>query len=67
MDDLLAKFATEAGESLAELDVALLTLEQAPGDAQALGRAGRGCSKKSSRSVRNLGLKDSKPSFIPER
>ncbi len=41
MDDLLAEFVTEAGESLAELDVALLKLEQAPGDAETLGRVFR--------------------------
>ena len=32
MDDLLADFLTETNEGLAELDTALLRLEQAPGD-----------------------------------
>jgi len=36
MDGLLAEFVPEAGESLAELDAALLKLEQAPGDAETL-------------------------------
>jgi two-component system, chemotaxis family, sensor kinase CheA len=37
MDDLLADFLTETSESLAELDVALLTLERTPTDANTLG------------------------------
>jgi len=37
MDDLLADFLTETNESLAELDVALLTLERAPNDANTVG------------------------------
>ncbi|WP_158924877.1 chemotaxis protein CheW [Acidisphaera sp. S103] len=37
MDDLLADFLTETNESLAELDVALLTLERTPDDAETLG------------------------------
>ena len=37
MDDLLAEFLTEANESLAGLDEALLTLERAPGDAATVG------------------------------
>jgi hypothetical protein len=37
MDDVLAEFVTEACESLAELDAALLKLEQAPGDTETLG------------------------------
>jgi two-component system chemotaxis sensor kinase CheA len=41
MDDLLAEFVTEAGESLAELDIALLKLEQTPSDAETLGRVFR--------------------------
>jgi two-component system chemotaxis sensor kinase CheA len=36
MDDLLADFLTETNESLAELDVALLTLERTPDDADTL-------------------------------
>jgi two-component system, chemotaxis family, sensor kinase CheA len=36
MDDLLADFLTETNESLAELDVALVRLEQSPGDQQTL-------------------------------
>ncbi|HYZ24385.1 MAG TPA: chemotaxis protein CheW [Rhodopila sp.] len=36
MDDLLADFLTETNESLAELDVALVTLERAPDDAETL-------------------------------
>jgi two-component system, chemotaxis family, sensor kinase CheA len=36
MDDLLADFLTETNESLAELDVALVTLEQTPDDAGTL-------------------------------
>jgi two-component system, chemotaxis family, sensor kinase CheA len=36
MDDLLADFLTETNESLAELDVALLTLERTPDDAETL-------------------------------
>ncbi|HVZ09041.1 chemotaxis protein CheW [Rhodopila sp.] len=37
MDELLADFLTETNESLAELDSALVKLEQAPDDAQTLG------------------------------
>jgi two-component system chemotaxis sensor kinase CheA len=37
MDDLLSDFLTETSESLAELDVALLTLERTPDDANTLG------------------------------
>ena len=36
MDDLLTDFLTETNESLAELDVALLTLERMPDDAATL-------------------------------
>ena len=36
MDDLLTDFLTETNESLAELDVALLTLERTPDDAETL-------------------------------
>jgi len=36
MDDLLAEFLTETGESLAELDLALVKLEKAPDDAPTL-------------------------------
>ena len=36
MDDLLADFLTETNESLAELDVALVTLERTPDDADTL-------------------------------
>src|SRR5215469_8556145 len=36
MDDLLADFLTETGESLADLDVALVKLEQTPDDAATL-------------------------------
>ena len=36
MDDLLAEFLTETNENLAELDVALVTLERAPDDAATL-------------------------------
>ena len=36
MDDLLADFLTETNESLAECDLALLKLEQDPGDAATL-------------------------------
>lgn len=36
MDDLLADFLTETNESLAELDLALVKLERAPGDAPTL-------------------------------
>ncbi len=36
MDELLADFLTETNENLAELDVALLTLERAPDDANTL-------------------------------
>ena len=36
MDDLLSDFLTETNESLAELDVALVTLERTPGDAETL-------------------------------
>ena len=36
MDELLADFLTETGESLAELDVALIKLERAPDDAPTL-------------------------------
>jgi len=36
MDDLIADFLTETGESMAELDVALVTLEQTPDDAGTL-------------------------------
>src|SRR3954462_2728344 len=36
MDDLLADFLTETNESLAELDVAVLTLERTPDDAETL-------------------------------
>ncbi|HEX2943440.1 MAG TPA: chemotaxis protein CheA, partial [Rhodopila sp.] len=36
MDDLLADFLTETNESLAELDVALVTLERSPDDAATL-------------------------------
>ena len=36
MDELLAEFLTEAGESLSALDEALLTLERVPGDAATL-------------------------------
>ncbi|MSP01383.1 MAG: hybrid sensor histidine kinase/response regulator [Acetobacteraceae bacterium] len=36
MDELLADFLTETNESLAELDVALLTLERTPDDANTL-------------------------------
>ena len=36
MDDLLVDFLTETNESLAELDVALLTLERTPDDANTL-------------------------------
>jgi two-component system, chemotaxis family, sensor kinase CheA len=37
MDDLLADFLTETNESLADLDVALVNLEQTPNDANTLG------------------------------
>ena len=37
MDDLLADFLTETDESLAELDVALVTLERTPNDEATLG------------------------------
>ncbi len=37
MDDLLSDFLTETNESLAELDVALVTLERTPNDAETLG------------------------------
>ena len=37
MDDLISDFLTETNESLAELDVALLTLERTPDDANTLG------------------------------
>ncbi len=37
MDDLLADFLTETNESLAELDVALVTLERTPNDEATLG------------------------------
>ena len=36
MDDLLADFLTETNESLAELDLALVTLERTPDDAETL-------------------------------
>ncbi len=36
MDELLAEFLTETGESLAELDLALIKLERAPDDAPTL-------------------------------
>src|SRR5450755_3838718 len=36
MDDLLADFLTEANESLADLDLALVRLERSPDDAQTL-------------------------------
>ncbi len=36
MDDLLTDFLTETNESLAELDVALITLERTPDDAETL-------------------------------
>ncbi len=36
MDDLLAEFLSETAESVAELDLALVRLEQAPGDAATL-------------------------------
>jgi two-component system, chemotaxis family, sensor kinase CheA len=36
MDDLLADFLTETNENLAELDVALVTLERTPDDAETL-------------------------------
>ena len=36
MDDLLSEFLTEASESLAELDLALVKLETAPGDSATL-------------------------------
>ena len=36
MDDLLADFLTETNESLADLDVALVKLEQTPDDAATL-------------------------------
>ena len=36
MDDLLTDFLTETNESLAELDVALITLERTPDDADTL-------------------------------
>ena len=36
MDDLLADFLTETNESLAELDLALVTLERTPDDADTL-------------------------------
>ena len=36
MDDLLADFLTETNENLAELDVALVTLERTPDDAATL-------------------------------
>ena len=36
MDDLLSDFLTETNESLAELDVALITLERTPDDAETL-------------------------------
>jgi two-component system chemotaxis sensor kinase CheA len=36
MDDLLADFLTETNENLAELDLALVTLERTPGDAATL-------------------------------
>jgi len=38
MDDLLAEFLTETNESLAELDTALVQLEQNPGDRELLSR-----------------------------
>src|SRR3978361_1960708 len=37
VDDLLSDFLTETNESLAELDVALITLERSPNDADTLG------------------------------
>jgi two-component system, chemotaxis family, sensor kinase CheA len=37
VDDLLSDFLTETNESLAELDVALVTLERTPDDAETLG------------------------------
>jgi two-component system chemotaxis sensor kinase CheA len=37
VDDLLSDFLTETNESLAELDVALITLERTPDDAETLG------------------------------
>ena len=37
MDDLLADFLTETNESLADLDVALVTLERTPDDKETLG------------------------------
>ncbi len=37
MDDLLSDFLTETNESLADLDVALVTLERTPDDAETLG------------------------------
>jgi two-component system, chemotaxis family, sensor kinase CheA len=37
VDDLLSDFLTETNESLAELDVALVTLERTPNDAETLG------------------------------
>ena len=42
MDDLLADFLTEANESLAELDLALVKLERTPDDAQTLSLIFRG-------------------------
>jgi len=36
MDDLIADFLIETNESLADLDVALVTLEQIPDDAATL-------------------------------
>ncbi len=41
MDDLLAEFLTETGESLAELDLALIRLERAPDDATTLSQVFR--------------------------
>ena len=38
MDDLLADFLTETNENLAELDLALVTLEQTPDDADTLSK-----------------------------
>ena len=37
MDDLLSEFLTETNESLAELDVELVQLEQNPNDQELLG------------------------------
>jgi two-component system, chemotaxis family, sensor kinase CheA len=41
MDDLLTDFLTETTESLAELDVALVTLERTPDDAGSARCSGR--------------------------